>query len=74
MSENEEAVRPAFVNCTTGDHKDIECIRVDGGADEDPVHEEAQYWWTRHHLETKSLATLMSTRNSGVSFRNRAGL
>ena len=74
MSENEEAVSPAFVNCTTGDHKDIECIRVDGGEDEDPVHEEAQYWWTSRHLETKSLATLMSTRNSGVSFRNRAGL
>ena len=36
---NEEAVRPAFVNCTTGDHKDIECIRVNGGADEGSVHE-----------------------------------
>ena len=74
MIENEEAVRPAFVNCTTDDHKDIECIRVDGGADEGPLHEEVQYWWRRRHLETKSLATLVSTRNSGVSFRNRAGL
>ena len=64
-----------FVNCTAGDHKDIECIRVDSGGDhEGPVHEEVQYWWTRRHLGTKSLATLVSTRNSGVNFRNRAGL
>ena len=41
------------MNCTTGDHKDIECIRVDGGADKGPVHEEVQYWWMRRHLETK---------------------
>ena len=59
---------------TTGDHKDIGCIRVDGSADEDPVHEEVQYWWTRRHLETKSLATLASTRNSGRSFKNRVEL
>ena len=34
MIENEEAVRLAFVNCTTHNNKYIECIRVDGGADE----------------------------------------
>ena len=38
------------------------------------MQEEVQYWWTRCHLDTKLLATLVSTRNSGVSFRNRAGL
>ena len=27
MIEKEAAVRPAFVNCTTGHHKDIECIQ-----------------------------------------------
>ena len=59
---------------TTGDHKNIECIRVDGSADGGPAHEEVQYWWTRRHLETKSLATLVSTRNSGRSFKNRVGL
>ena len=56
MIENEEAVRPAFVNCTTGDQKDIKCIQVNGSADEGPVHEEVQYWWTRCHLETKRLS------------------
>ena len=34
MIENEEAVGLAFVNCTTHNNKDIECIRVDDGADE----------------------------------------
>ena len=38
------------------------------------MHEEVQYWWTRRHLETKSLATLVSTRNSGRSFKNRVEL
>ena len=60
--------------CTTGDHKDVEYIRVNGSADEGPAHEEVQNWWTRHHLETKSLATLVSTRNSGRSFKNRVEL
>ena len=58
LVENEDAVRPAFVNCNTDDNKDIECIRVGGGADEGLVHEEVQYWWTRRHLETKGLTTL----------------
>ena len=48
MIENEEAVGPAFVNCTTGDHKIIECIQVDGGADEGPVHEEVLVDETSH--------------------------
>ena len=38
------------------------------------MHEEVQNWWTRRQLETKSLATLVSTRNSGRSFRNRVKL
>ena len=40
------------------------------------MHEEVQNWWTRRHLETKSLATLVSTiaRNSGRSFKNRVEL
>ena len=52
----------------------MECIRVDGGADEGPVQEEVQYLRTKRHLETKSLSTLVSTRNSGVSFKNRVEL
>ena len=48
MIENEEAVGPAFVNCTTGDHKIIECIQVDGGTDEGPVHEEVLVDETSH--------------------------
>ena len=31
-------------------------------------------WWMRRHLETKSLAALVSTRNSGASFRNSKAL
>ena len=72
MIENEEAVlRPSPLPRVI---TKIECIRVDGSADEGPVREGVQHWWTRRHLETKSLATLMSSRNSGRSFKNRVEL
>ena len=38
------------------------------------MHEEVQYWWKRRHLKTKSLATLVSTRNSGRSCKNSVEL
>ena len=33
-------MKQAFLNPHTGKQKDIECIRVDSGRDEGPVHEE----------------------------------
>ena len=47
MIEKNEDIKPAFINPLTGKIKEIECIRVDGGGDEGPVHEEVQYWWTK---------------------------
>ncbi len=44
---------------------------MDGGYDEGPSHLETQYWWTLHHLNSGSHALLVSSRNSGASFRNR---
>lgn len=54
--------------------KKILCIRVDGGCDEGPSHLEVQYWWTQRPLEAKTTATLVTSRNSGASFRNRVEL
>lgn len=36
----EKEIKPVFTNYQTGKDKEIECIRVYGGADEGPVHEE----------------------------------
>ena len=71
---NNEYSKSAFINPTTDKRKDIECIRVDGGYDEGPSHLETQYWWTLHHLNSGSHALLVSSRNSGASFRNRVEL
>ena len=73
LEENED-IKPAFLNPTTGNRKEIECIRVDGGGDEGPVHEEVQYWWTKRHLVKATKAILISTRSSGLSFKNRVEL
>ena len=67
--EKKDSVRPAFINPITQEKKKIECIRVDGGFDEGPPHKEVQYWWTRRHLEGETVVTLVSSRNSGASFR-----
>lgn len=72
--EKKDSVRPAFINPITQEKKKIECIRVDGGFHEGPPHKEVQYWWTRRHLEVETVVTLVSSRNSGASFRNRVEL
>ncbi|CAB4038415.1 Chromatin modification-related YNG2 [Paramuricea clavata] len=72
--EGKEEVKPAFINHTTGKRKAVECIRVDGAGDEGLLHEEVQYWWTKQHFERGSRAMLVSTRNSGSSYRNRVEL
>lgn len=74
MVEDKPEVKPAFHNHQTGKLKEIECARVDGGADEGPIHKEVQYWWTKRHLQKGHKATLISTRNSGASYRNRVEL
>ena len=72
--EKKDSVRSAFINPVTQKKKKIECIRVDGGFDEGPPHKEVQYWWTRRHLEAETVVTLVSSRNSGASFRDRVKL
>ena len=52
MLSTKESLQPAFYNVQTGEHKEIESVRVDGGADEGPAHCETRYWWTVHHLKT----------------------
>lgn len=47
---------------------------MDGKYDEGPAHLETQYWWTLHHFQSGSHALLVSSRNSGASFRNRVEL
>ena len=72
--EKVDSVRPAFINPVSQEKKKIECIRVDGGFDEGPPHKEVQYWWTPRHLEAETVVTLVSSPNSGASFRNRVEL
>lgn len=43
MVEENEDIKPTFLNPTTGQRKELECVRVDGGGDEGPMHEEVQY-------------------------------
>ena len=50
--------------------KNIDCIRVDGGADEGPSHVEVQFRWTEWHLKEGRELTLVTTRNSGASCYN----
>ena len=45
-------IRPAFLNPETNERKLIECIRVDGAADEGPSHEEVQFLLTARHLSS----------------------
>ena len=62
------------MNPLTGKRKEIECIRVDGGGDEGPVHKEVQYWWTKRHLMKRTKAIMVTTRSSGSSYKNRVEL
>ena len=47
---------------------------MDGAGDEGPGHVEVQYWWTLHHIETYTEATLVTSRSSGSSYLNRVEL
>jgi len=70
MLEEKEQTKPAFINCITQQRKPVECARVDVSFDEGPSHLDVQFWWTKRHLETRSKMTLVTTRNSGASYRN----
>ena len=72
--QEQDHTKPAFTNCETRSPKTIECIRVDGGGDEGPAHVEVQYWWTVRHTEKASELTMVTSRNSGASYRNRVEL
>lgn len=72
LSEKQE-FRPAFYN-TASVEKNVDCIRVDGAADEGPGHEEVQFYWTEWHVQHRKVATLVTTRSSGSSFMNRVEL
>ena len=74
MLEEREELKQAFINPSSGQLKNIECIRVEGAGDENPSHDEVQFWWTLHHLKKKSIATLVTTRSSGSSYLNRVEL
>ena len=54
--------------------KEIECVRVDGGADEGPVHHEVQFIWTERHVVKPTRVTLVTTRCSGDSYLNHVEL
>ena len=47
-------MQPAFFNYLTGDRKTKICVRVDGGHDKGPYHEEVQFWWMCYHLDKES--------------------
>ena len=65
---------PVFNDPVNNSPKVIECVRVDGGNDEGPNHEEIQFFWTARHIETPTVSTLVTTRNSGASYLNRVEL
>ena len=69
MLEESDLARPAFVNPETNMVNKTECIRVDGGYDEGSAHQEVQYWWTRRHFEAETVMTMVTSRNSGTSYR-----
>jgi hypothetical protein len=74
MLSKMEDLRPVFTNLSTDLSKEVDCIRVDGAADEGPSHETIQYWWTFWHVTQHKVATLVTTRCSGSSYLNRVEL
>ncbi|XP_072163624.1 uncharacterized protein [Diadema setosum] len=51
--------------------KPIDCIRVDGAADEGPSHLEVQYMWSEWHLSMGKYCTLVTARYAGGSYLNK---
>lgn len=74
MLEKVQQLEPVFLNLETGTPKKVGCVRVDGAADEDPGHEEVQFYWTERHIDQAKVVTLVTTRSSGSSYLNRMEL
>ena len=74
MLSNVKELKPLFINLGSNLSKEVDCIRVDGAADEGPSHETIQYWWTYWHVTQHKVATLVTTRCSGSSYLNRVEL
>ena len=74
MLSTKEVLKPVFFKPASDELKEIEFITVDGGHDEGPSHCEVQYWWTVYHLKAQTVATMITTRNSGASYKNRVEL
>ena len=74
MLEQMPHFKAAFYHPESGVCKAIECIRVDGAADEGPMHEEVQFFWSARHLEKGYYATYVTARCSGQSYLNRVEL
>lgn len=60
--------------CEVLKNKEFDCIRVDGGNDENPAGLEAQFLWTERHVVSGKSCTIVTTRHSGGSYLNRVEL
>lgn len=74
MLMKQSEFHPAFTDPRSGQPKQVFCVRVDGASDEGPGHEEVQFLWSAHHLQSRCYAVLVSCRNSGASYLNRVEL
>ena len=68
MLEEEPTIKSMFINPANNERILIECISVDGAANEGPIHNEVQFIWTERHLKKSTIACLVTNRNSGSSF------
>ena len=65
---------PAFHNTIAKAAKPIDCVKVDGGMDEGPSHEEVKFLWTEWHLKQKKAVTVVTAQSAGSSYMNRVEL
>ena len=72
MLKTKEELNNVFYN--EDSLKKVLCVRVDGGSDERPMHEEVHFFWTLEYLENARLVTLVTARSSGSSYLNRVEL
>ena len=72
--QKQPELQVVFTDQQTNFPKSIVSIRVDGGSDKGRSHEEVQFFWTVHHINTPSVSTLVSAHNSGASYVNRVEL
>ena len=61
MLADKAELKSVFFNLESDTPKSLDCVRVDGGCDEGPTHEEVQYYWTQRHVLYSKVATLLTT-------------